>query len=107
MRLTSAEIETIVSKAREVFGSDARVSLFGSRLDDEKRGGDIDLLIELAQPLDMDEMLERRSRFVAKVWRVLGERKIDVVVSSGRGATGNPAFLRAVRRQAQPLAVSE
>ena len=46
MRLTSSEAQTIAGLARERFGSQTRVFLFGSRTDDAARGGDIDLYIE-------------------------------------------------------------
>ena len=45
MRLQSKEIETILRVAKDIYGDDVRVYLFGSRLNDTKRGGDIDLLI--------------------------------------------------------------
>ena len=46
MRLTPAQIDTIQSTVHAVLGDGAVVSLFGSRLDDSRRGGDVDLLIE-------------------------------------------------------------
>ncbi|QEP43559.1 hypothetical protein D5085_10775 [Ectothiorhodospiraceae bacterium BW-2] len=54
----------------------AVVRLFGSRLDDSKRGGDIDLLIEtdISQP---DELVKAKNRFLAQLYRELGEQKID------------------------------
>lgn len=45
MCLTKKEIETIVRIAREIYGWNVEVYLFGSRTDDIKRGGDIDLLV--------------------------------------------------------------
>ena len=45
MRLTQGEIDTIVRIAREIYGWGVEVFLFGSRTDDSKRGGDIDLLV--------------------------------------------------------------
>ena len=53
MRLTETQIQAIHAAAKELFGSDARVSLFGSRVDDQQRGGDIDLLIEIDHVLDI------------------------------------------------------
>jgi predicted nucleotidyltransferase len=50
MRLTPAQIQTIKSTAAAVLGADVGVTLFGSRVDDQKRGGDIDLYIEVPHP---------------------------------------------------------
>ena len=45
MRLQKQEIQTILQVARNIYGEKVKVYLFGSRLDNTKRGGDIDLLI--------------------------------------------------------------
>ena len=79
MRLTPEQAAIILSAAAEAFGSDARVWLFGSRVDDAKRGGDIDLLIEAVQ-LPAVESFMRKVRFLGKLEDGLGERKIDVVI---------------------------
>jgi len=45
MRLSVAETASIKKIIAEVFGDDAEVRLFGSRVDDSKRGGDVDLYV--------------------------------------------------------------
>lgn len=50
MRLSPDQARTIVVAAQELTGPDARVRLFGSRLDNLARGGDIDLLMECPAP---------------------------------------------------------
>lgn len=50
MRLNSKEIQSIVRIAKEIYGEDVSIYLFGSRTDDTKRGGDIDLLIRTESP---------------------------------------------------------
>ena len=50
MRLTPQHIETIKGTAAQFWGADAGVVVFGSRLHDEQRGGDLDLYIETPQP---------------------------------------------------------
>ena len=75
MRLTKYQIETIKKYTLEVFNT-KRVYLFGSRVDDTKRGGDIDLYIELD---DKSELFKKRIKILAKLKRYLGEQKIDVI----------------------------
>lgn len=83
MRLNPRERDTIAQVAREVFAPGTAVFLFGSRTDDGRRGGDIDLLIETPQTLSPAEQVERRTRFVARIWRELDEQRIDVVITAG------------------------
>ena len=45
MRLSKREIEAILQVAEDIYGTDVKVYLFGSRVDDSRRGGDIDLLV--------------------------------------------------------------
>jgi len=46
MRINETEIELISSMARKYFGSDVQVFLFGLRVDNLKKGGDIDLFLK-------------------------------------------------------------
>jgi predicted nucleotidyltransferase len=46
MRLSKVQIDTIRKVASQNFGADALVWLFGSRVDDSRRGGDVDLYVE-------------------------------------------------------------
>jgi len=45
----------IVDAVKETFGPDAKIWLFGSRVDETKRGGDIDLLIKTDQ-VDVEKL---------------------------------------------------
>lgn len=78
MRLNTDQVETIREAADAAFGRGTLVSLFGSRVDDQKRGGDIDLLIT---PAAHDETLRRKIRFLVLLERALGERRIDVLIA--------------------------
>lgn len=78
MRLTDSERERIKEAFYETF-QDGKIYLFGSRVDDAKRGGDIDLYLCPAQKFDNER--ERKRRFQILLDEYLGEQKIDVVVA--------------------------
>jgi len=46
MRLDSQKIQTVRTAVETIVGNGSEIRVFGSRLDDFKRGGDLDLLIE-------------------------------------------------------------
>lgn len=77
MRLNQFQIDTIKNLAKKYFGQETIVSLFGSRTDDNKKGGDIDLLIynNNESALTMDAKVY----FLAELKSKIGDRKIDVV----------------------------
>lgn len=75
MRLSESEkiaIKSVVS----AFDPQARVYIFGSRVDDTRRGGDIDLLILSDVLLTAD-----RGTIRWKLWEKLGEQKIDILIA--------------------------
>ena len=55
MRLSEFDRVQLKKAALEIAGNRALVRLFWSRVNDAGRGGDIDLLVELAEPLDRAE----------------------------------------------------
>lgn len=75
MRLNQNYINTI-KKYFDKYFINGKVYLFGSRVDDTKRGGDIDLYFVLS---DFDNLLEKKIKFLSRVKRELGEQKIDIV----------------------------
>ncbi len=80
MRLNSNQIKVIHEAVSGLAGKDAVVSLFGSRIDDQQRGGDIDLLVDVPGPVDEPGWLS--SRISARISLKLGGRKIDVIISA-------------------------
>ncbi len=80
MRLTPQERTLIRTLGLRHFGSVPR--LFGSRLDDTRGGGDIDLLV--ATRLPAAEAARKRLDLLADLWIALGERKIDILLDDGQ-----------------------
>jgi hypothetical protein len=86
MRLTAREIDAIKAAAREAFGPGAVVRLFGSRVDDARRGGDVDLHFEVDGTVP-DYVA--RYRFENMLESAFDGRKIDTVFSvRGHARTG-------------------
>jgi predicted nucleotidyltransferase len=77
MRLSQEHAQAIAKCTREAFGEKAVVRLFGSRADDSKKGGDIDLHLEVP---DRPDWFEAKSAFQYGLYRALGDRKIDIVI---------------------------
>ena len=81
MRLTINEVKLIKETIAEVFGSEAAVRLFGSRVDDNAKGGDIDLLVTLSMPIN--QPVEKMIKAEAKIICGLGQmRKIDLLLDA-------------------------
>lgn len=93
MRLTSKEVGYIKNIIKSV-DNKAVVYLFGSRVKDELKGGDIDLLVFSKKIKDDD----RRSIKI-KMYDALGEQKIDLVLASNASAT----FVEIAKREGIPL----
>lgn len=75
MRLKPFEQSIIKNSFLKIF-SNGNIFLFGSRIDDSKRGGDIDLFLEVD---NKDNLFEKKIKFLAQIKKSLGEQKIDVV----------------------------
>ena len=93
MRLTTEQIKVIKQTATEVFGDDAEVRLFGSRLNDRIGGGDIDLLISL--PHVCEDRLGKELRLTARLQLRLGDQPFDVLVVDPE-VTLNPVHAHAI-----------
>ena len=74
MRITTSEISNLLSSIK-CFDEDADVYLFGSRVDDDKRGGDIDIAI-LSNKIDLKKKIDIKFNF----FNDFGEQKLDIVI---------------------------
>ena len=100
VRLTPAQILTITQTVSRLTDGTADIFLFGSRLDDLARGGDVDLLIETDTPLSLLE----RARIKMELERLIA-LPVDIV-AHGRESAPTP-FQRIVRSNAIRLQESQ
>ena len=94
MRLSEFEIDSIKTLAEQHFGKDVQVYLFGSRVNNQQRGGDIDLFISTKQ---VDSLTIRtKIAFVSNLIEQIGEQKIDVVLENQLAR--NSGFLKTIHQ---------
>lgn len=93
MRLSEREKEAL----REVFKDfEGEIYIFGSRLDDTKKGGDIDILLKPTKTLSFEDII----RFQAKYFSIM-DSDIDIVVYD----ENNP-FVKDIVRYAERVDLS-
>jgi predicted nucleotidyltransferase len=80
MRLNPEQIALIRRTVEELAGPQATVRLFGSRLDDTAKGGDVDLLVELPGPVTDPAPLA--ARIAGRISRAMEGRRVDVVLAA-------------------------
>lgn len=84
MRLTEQQQKIIKQVLLKHFGKRSELRLFGSRADDNARGGDIDLYIE-PEIHEADDIVEARLNALVELHLALGEQKIDLVINRKAG----------------------
>jgi predicted nucleotidyltransferase len=93
MRVTSQEREII----RGIFKNldpNADIFLFGSRVDDTLKGGDLDILI-LSEALSFSDKITALALLKEK----LGDQKIDLIISAREKASQDP-FIQSITSKA-------
>ncbi len=74
IRVSTHKIENLKNSIHTV-DKDAKIYLFGSRIDVDKRGGDIDIII-LSDILDSGDIRDVRLNF----FKEFGEQKLDIIL---------------------------
>jgi predicted nucleotidyltransferase len=80
MRSRQSQRQIILDTGRQHFGEGCEIWLFGSRVDDSRKGGDIDLMV--FPPRNEKIPYSEKLAFRANLKRRIGDRKIDVLFAS-------------------------
>lgn len=82
MRLSEQEISHII-EALSFFIHDqkAEIYLYGSRTNDDLKGGDIDLLLLLDSSETMETLSSQKHEILAKVKSLIGDQRIDLKIT--------------------------
>ena len=78
MRISQHDRDKLKQAVQDIVGDGASTRVFGSRLDDDSRGGDLDLYVELNT--EVGNPAWTAARIVARAQTYLGDRRIDVVL---------------------------
>ena len=102
MRLNSKEVKSI----REAFQFCAPTEkfdlyLFGSRTDDSKKGGDIDLLVVTEEPFKTS-FVNLKAKIKLKIFETLDEQKIDITVAT-TAELATDLFLKSIFQKAKKI----
>ena len=84
MRITQQQKEIFKQVLLKYFGLASELRIFGSRIDDNARGGDIDIYIE-PEVCEADDIVEAKLDALAELHQILGEQKIDLVINRKNG----------------------
>lgn len=76
MRVSKADSKIIIESILEKFSTVETVVLFGSRVDDSARGGDIDIFVVT----DTKNWFTMKLEAISAIQRRLGDQRIDLVV---------------------------
>ena len=103
MRISDFQKNVILESVVSELGHEARVFLFGSRADDTKRGGDIDLLVET--PSRVEDVVRKKLRIIGAIQRRIGEQKIDLIITydSEFSTERTPLIIKNARKDGTPL----
>ena len=80
MRLTQKELNSIKTTFENIFNEGA-IYLFGSRIDNSRKGGDIDLYISTKTK---NNLVKKKIDFLVSLKRKIGQQKVDVVLDFGQ-----------------------
>ena len=94
MRLSTQEQKSIITNFKQIFPY-AKLYLFGSRVDDTKKGGDIDLYIEThSSEYSYSKLLD----FNSLVQEEIGLQKIDIVINKLDKKTDKSIYINAKKQ---------
>ena len=105
MRLKPHEVKAIVQTVDLYVDptlGHVELYLFGSRTDDNKKGGDIDLLLLCQHSKQTFQLKNLKIKISTEIQDKIGEQKIDITIKNENEKTTD-LFLQSILSQATPL----
>ncbi len=82
MRITHQQMTQLIDAITPFVGNHtAELRLYGSRVRDDRKGGDIDLLLLVEGTPLADLINEKKHHLIAHIKKQLGDQKIDLLIT--------------------------
>ena len=94
MRLTQDQLDIIVSAFEVIFNENDQLWLFGSRVNNNLKGGDIDLYVE-TNLTESKDVFDKKIMLLVKLSLAFGEQKIDLIINQLSEKKDLPIYLEA------------
>ncbi len=106
MRLRNSEVEIINSTVKRFLkNTPYNLYLFGSRTDDNKKGGDIDLLLKLESKSDFEAVYKIKNLLKFDLCYALGDQRVDLVLTTDE-RTNADVFLQSIQEDLVQLDIN-
>ncbi len=90
MRLKDTEVTGIINGIEPfITVHTVELRLYGSRVDNNKKGGDIDLML-IVPPDAKNHMREIKHKILAEIKKNIGDRKIDLLICDALSLESDP-----------------
>ena len=97
MRLTPEQISSIITTLLE-FSPTGSIYLHGSRLDENKKGGDIDLFF-VVDDSNFKDLAKQKHIMIANLSLRLNEQKVDLILLSDSKASSYEFFQNSIKQK--------
>lgn len=96
MRLTPQQVSSLISAITPfIQQKQIELRLYGSRIHDHLKGGDIDLLLITQEEIVANKLREEKHLLLAQIKKYLGEQKIDLTITTSQEINNDP-FLKLI-----------
>ena len=96
MRITDQQKKAFISALSPFIANrqPAELRLFGSRMDDDLKGGDIDLLVVCADSMLQQHLSLNKAKILARIFMIIEEEKIDLTVTTKEKVQTEPFLMK-------------
>lgn len=93
MRLNQKTIAALIKVfSKYINNHSAELRLFGSRVDDSLKGGDIDLLLIVENKFFLEQLIDKKHYLLSSIKAEIGDQKIDLKITMPEKLTSEPFY---------------